>query len=237
MIKSTLLQSEFARRFNRINSGSKRYISPPEVDSFLNEAYLMFFENRASLYKTSILARKELGILEEKEVPLTLEKFNDLSVFGEIPENFYKLLRVEVKAKCLDDCPEIRLKASEVKNHEIYEALTDVNWTPSYNYAETYFEIAGNKLIVYHNNVLEITQANIDYLRKPKPIHTPSLAFNGSYVDGSGNLISADSNLEIDDYRKIVDLAVLIASRDITDVQEYESQLSKILQTETIYIQ
>lgn len=236
MIKSTLLQSEFARRFNRINSGSKRYISPPEVDSFLNEAYLLFFENRASLYKTSVLARKELGILEEKEIPLTLQSFNDLSVYGEIPTNFYKLLRVEAKAKC-DSCPEIRIKASEVKNHEIYEALTDVNWTPSYNYAETYFEISGNKLIVYHNNAFELTEVNIDYLRKPKPIHTPSLAYNGSYIDGSGNLVSTDSNLEIDDYRKIVDLAVLIASRDITDTQEYESQLSKILQTETIYIQ
>lgn len=235
MIKATKLQSEFVRRFNRINSGASRYISPPEIDSFLNEALEIFFENRAALYKTSSLAKEELRILEEKSVCFEPQSFDSRSVYFEIPDNFYKLLRVESFIQCAG-CPEISARTQEIKNNDLAEALTDPNWKPSYNYAETFSEIAGNKIIVYHNNAFEINQVCIDYIRKPKAVAAPSLSFNGSYIDGSGDLISVDSDLELDVGRKIADLAVLIASRDITDIEEYQSQLDKILKTETIYI-
>lgn len=235
MTKTTLLQSEFSRRFNRINSASSRYISPPEVDSFLNEALLIYFENKAPLYKTSLLAREELRVLEEKNICFSCNKYDDRSVYFKIPENFYKLLRVEASIKC-EDCPEIRATTSELKNHDIDYALRDVNWKPSYNYATTYFEISNDKIIVYHDGNFEVTKTCIDYLRKPKAIAAPSLAYGGSYVNGAGELISSDSDLEIPPYRKIVDLAVLIASRDIMDPQEYQSQFNKIVHTESIYL-
>jgi hypothetical protein len=235
MVKSTLLQSEFARRFNRINSGSSRYISPPEVDSFLNEAIQAIFENRAPLYKTSSLAREELRVLEEKNKCFECQEYDDRSVYFKIPEKFYKLLRVEASIKC-DDCPEIRARTQELKNHEIYDALNDVNWEPSYSYSETYFEISKDIIIVYHKGKFDVTKVCIDYLRRPTLIATPSMAYGGSYINGSGELISVDVNLELPEYRKIVDLAVLIASRDITDLEEYESQYKKIVSLETVYI-
>lgn len=235
MIKTTKLHSEFTRRFNRINSGSQRFISPPEIDLFLNEALEIFFENRVALYKTSDLAREELGPLEEKNICFTCQKFDSRSDYFTLPEKFYKLLRVEAFIKC-DDCPELAAHTQIITNHDIAEALTDPNWKPSYNYKETFAEMSGDKIITYHNNAFDITKVCIDYIRRPNRIYAPSLSFNGSYIDGSGDIISVDSDLELKTDRKIVDLAVLIASRDILDVEEFQTQLEKILQTERIYI-
>ena len=235
MIKSTKLQSEIVRRINRINSGAQRYVSPPEIDSYINEALWIFFENRAPLYKTSNLAREELRVLEEKNICFSCQEFDDRSVYFTIPENYYKILRVESFIKC-DECPLISANTQEILNHDVSTILTDPNWAPSYNFAETYYEISGDKIIVYHNNAFEIDQVCIDYIRKPKPVYTPSLAYGGSYIDGNGDLISADSDLELDVERKIADLAALIISRDLTDVPEFQSQMEKILQTEKIYI-
>jgi len=235
MPKSTLLSSEFTRRMNRINSGRGKYISPPEVDSYLNEALSIYFENRVALYKTSLLAKQELGVLEEKHKSFSVSAFDDRSVYADMPEDFYKLLRVEAKIQC-DGCPEIYARVHEVTNHKVSEALTDPNWEPSYNYAETFCERVGNKIIVYHKGNFTVNNIYVDYVRKPKPIYTPSLSLNGSYVDGSGDVISQDSDCELDNYRKIVDIACLVASRDLTDSEEFQSQLAKILQTETVYI-
>lgn len=235
MTKSTKLQSEFVRRFNRINSGSQRYVSAPEIDSYLNEALQMFFENRVPLYKTSNLAKQELRILEEKNICFSCQQFDNRSVYFELPENYYKILRAEAFIQC-PECPEISANTQEIMNHDVSEILRDPNWIPSYNYAETYYEMAGNKVIIYHNNAFEINRVCIDYLRKPKPIATPSLAYNGSYIDGNGDLISVDSDLELDVERKIADLAVLIAARDLSDFPEFQSQAEKIMQTERIYI-
>jgi hypothetical protein len=234
MIKSTELQFEFTRRFNRINSGGKRYISPPVVDSYLNEGQDIFFENRAGVYKTSPLAKEDLRVLEEKQKCFSVKKFDDRSDYIVLPKNFYKILRVEAKISC-PTCPTISAKVHEIINHDLAEALIDPNWKPSYNYAETFYEIAGDELIIYHNGEFKIEEVCIDYLRKPNKIYTPSLTPDKSYVSASGELISSDSDCELNQGRKIVDIAVLIASRDLTDVPEYEMQLQKILHLEKVY--
>lgn len=239
-IKATQLHYDFIRKFNRINSASGRYISVAERDSYLTEAYHIYFENRAALVDVNPLVRNDLRQFEIKRECITPSRNNGESSFIPYPENFYSLLRTATIAST-DECGEEKeLLTHKIQSDDISESLKSPFWKPSYEYEETFADEAQDGLYIYHNGVFNIIRVCIDYLKKPGVIRAPSLAINGNYIDANGETVTQDVDLELDStfaWRKITDIAVLIAARDVSDVQEFESQLGKILRVESLYTQ
>lgn len=240
MISASQLHYDFRRKFNRINSASGRYISVGEIDSYLTEALYIYFENRVAIAETNPLVRNDLRQYEVKKVPLKLSGKDSKCKFAKYPKDFYQLLRTNVRATGTD-CKEVRdLITHIIKSDDISESLVSPFWKPSIDWEETFADEAQDGLYVYHNGAFDIKEVQIDYYRKPKNIQAPSLKDVGSYVDPDGNIITTDQGLDLDStfaWRKIADIAVLVASRDVGDVTEYQSQLNKIMQVEKIHLQ
>ena len=237
-IKATQLHYDFIRKFNRINSASGRYISVAERDAYLNEGLLIYFENRVALAELNPLIRNDFRQFEHKKYCLSCTDADDKCCFAEYPDNFYRLLRTVTVADT-DICSEEKeLLTHIIQSDDITEALKSPFWSPSYDYEETIADEAGKGLYVYHNGEFNIKRVCIDYYRKPQKIAAPSLAVAGSYVDAEGNTVTQDLDLELDStfaWRKIVDIAVLLAARDVSDYPDFETQLAKILQVEKLY--
>lgn len=238
MIKARELLYEFDRRLHRIKSNFSGKISVEKKDSYLNEGLMILYENLVSKAEINSATRNELREFEEKKVSLDCDnsKFDDCCL-ATLPKGFYKLLRQTTIAK-KGDCEQRKLLTHIAQSEDLDEMLKDPYWKPSFEWEETIADEGKDGLYVFHNGEFEVTDVVIDYYRKPGKICTPSATSDGFYISASGETISKDCDLDTDDtfkWRKLVDIAVLIALRDYSDFPEYESQVSKILQVEQLH--
>lgn len=240
-ISSKKLVYDFRRKFNSINSGKNRDISLVDVVAYLNEAQEIWYENRVSLADINSKVRNDLRVFKETKVELECEDVDDKCCFSKYPDNFYKRLN-QVALSCNDCCPDfdkeiiIRINQSD----DINESRKN-----PFRQADFFFEQlngvdGGSGVYIYHDSKMEIKNIFIDYYRKPNEIHAPSLekCNNGVYYDYCGIVINKDSDFEVDATyaaNDVVDIAVLLASRDNGDFQSFQSQLAQILQTENIF--
>ncbi len=241
MIPAVRLQNEFNRKFNRIGSDYGKNLSVQEIDGFLNEAKDLILENFSVRPEFNTLVRNHLRQLEVKDhcLECKTEENKDYCVM-KFPEGFYSLLRQVALAET-SDCDEDprELLIHMVQSHKLTETLKSPNWEPSFEWEETIADEGDKGLQVWHNGKFEIKEICIDYLKFLPNIYTPSLMADGQvYEDQDGEERESDVDLKIDStylWRKIIDVALLIAQRDLSDYGEFQTQLNKILQMERMY--
>lgn len=241
MVSARQLYNEFLRRYSAVrSSNSNRDLNVVDICSYLNEGLSIFFENRAQSYEEQSFNRNELRQLEVKSLVLKpADTKKDYYVF-EFPKSYYKLLRAEALAT-RETCGDKILSVRLVRTNALNNLLKDPFWKPSYQYEETFGDEGDQGLYVYYDREdFTVKELIIDYLRHPQEIHCPScMKKDEVYETYDGKVIKKDSGLELtatDSKRKVVDLAVLCALRDTGQVDDYTSQLNKILQTETIFL-
>lgn len=238
MIKATYLHSEFNRRANRGKSDADLDFNVEQRDSYLTEAYQIWFETKIPFAETNQKIRNDLRPFEIPKHCVKAKAFDADCYTVEFPSDYYSSLNVYTIAE-KDPCGKRRLKTKILQSSDIDDALKSPNRKPSYEYEYTFAEEAGNKLYVYHDGTFKIKQVCFDYYRKPEEIRAPSLIVpEGSYLTSSGKLVSKDQDLEITSTfaaRQIVDIAVLIANGDSLDQDKFSLQLQKILQVENLY--
>lgn len=221
---------------NRRNSDFSQHIKTAEVDYYLNTAYEIWFENRVSLFEQNSKARNDLRQFEEKKVVLNCSPRDEKCCFAQYPENLYKLTRQTAKVD-KDPCGEKEIVIRIIQTDDISEAFRNPYRKPSYEYEETFAEEAGDGIMVYKGD-FEINSICIDYLRKLTPVAGPSLTKSGSYRNADNQVVSSDVDFEIDStyvWKDIVDIAVLTALRDISEVQDFQTQLNKILTLDKMF--
>lgn len=237
MIKATQAHAEFRRRIQRYGADYNARLSVPSVDSILTEAYQIWFENMAKVAEFDANVRVDLRLLEIKGKCFSCKNTSNGYVQVAYPDSLYRPLRITAKAS-KEPCGPRELIVHMKRTQELSEALKSPNWKPSYEFEETIADEGSEGLLVYHNDEFKIDKVCIDYLKKPEAIHCPSLA-GGAYTDGNGELVTKDKGIAVSNAfqsRKIVDIAVLIALRDLSSFPEYESQLKKILETDKLYL-
>lgn len=240
MIDPTAVQNHVHRKINRLNSRFSGYVGAPEIDEYINEALAVWTTNKASLPEVNSNRREELRQLEIKNNPVKFKNSGD-RVIARLPSNFLKLLNQRGRAsiKCdEDDCNNRLIKIRLVQSGEIEELLDDPNWEPSFGWGETIADEAHDGLHIWHNNKFKFDSITIDYFRKPEEVRTPSLMKEGYYTVGNTKY-TKNQGLELDQVYQvndITDLAALFILRDLSDGAEYQSQIDKILRTNTLYL-
>lgn len=235
MVESRYLHNELHRRLNRAGTNFSQKLTVDKIDSMLNEALETWVENRVRYAEVNSEFRMQLRDLEEKEVELKITKVTPKYVIAEYPKNLLKPMRHYCLAS-KDECGEKELIIRIFQTQKLSESLRDPYLDPSYEFEETIGDESRKGLYVFHNNKFKVDSVLIDYIKKPKPLATPSLTEKGFYMKG-GVKIDKDSNLELTSTyqaKDIVEIAALIAMRDTQDYAEYESQLSKILNVDKI---
>ena len=88
--------------------------------------------------------------------PLSLNNKSD-HVFGEIPEDYLQWKRVDIKAG--DDCCEgRRMNVYLAEEANLNQLLRDVSKQPSFEWAETFATLRGNKVNIYHDSKFSSSQ-------------------------------------------------------------------------------
>jgi hypothetical protein len=235
MIKPTELHYEFRRKFNRGDKEFNANVDVPDVDSYLNEAQELWFKNRVIAAQTNSEVRNDLRqFMVSKEVPTKRKSDEEYEV--EYPKEIYKLLGIEALSE-KKPCGERKLKVEIIQQDDLSELMRDPSVWPSFEYEETIAQEYSDGVILYARKDFVIKKGLLKYYRKPLKIATPSLISGGKYTNAAGEKVESDQGFEVTStfaFRNVVDIAVLNALRDYNMIQDYSTQLDKILRKDLI---
>lgn len=237
-IKATLLQSEYRKALNRLNSNLNKRVPIIDGDKYINEAIDFVFENFATKFELNSTVRNHLRQLEVKREPLKITE-KEGYIEAELPEGYYMSTR-QFGEGSVEGCDKKRLiDLYVIQTSDITNSLKDPFWKPSFEWEEALIEEAGNNLIIYPGDI-KFDKIYIDYLKKPNHIATPSKIAEGQiYKTADGRTIEKDIDFEVDStfiWRKVVRVAALNTLLDMGDVQNYQAQLQNIMTLDKIYI-
>lgn len=234
-ISSKKLVYDFRRKFNAVNSGRNQDIALVDIIAYLNEAQEIWFENRVSVAQTNQKVRNDLRVYKLDKVELSCNNVDSKCCLAVYPKDLYHRLNQLVIAS-KDCCP--NLDKEIVPRIIVSDDQNDGRKNP-YRGADFFFEQllaveAADGLLIHHDGEMVVEQVFIDYYRKPKEIHAPSLeeCDGENYYDYCGRIVTQDQDFEVDNTfagNKVVDIAVLRASRDVSDAAGFQSQLNTIL--------
>ena len=232
-IKATRFHTSFLEKANHSNSEYLQRLDTAQRDLLFNEALDIVIEALVKRTEIDSEVRNHLRLLEKKRVELNkVDSNEEFDVFA-YPDGFYKRLRQEAIAS--KECCQNHKRNLVVRvfnSDEINEARKNTNWKPSWDYEQTFADEAEKGLYVWHDGQFNIDQVYIDYFRKPKEIQAPSFESCGYYINSDGEQVSNDVDFEIDStylYRKIVDIAVLLAMRNNNEINNFKTQAETIL--------
>jgi hypothetical protein len=234
MVPGRRLYNEFNRRYRRINSSANSQLPVVDVCSFLTEAVHIYIGNLAKNVEENTEFKSILSPLEEKGKELEIVRVTSDSVIFKRPKDFFRKNIFWVKAE-REGCGEKDLDVIFIRSNALQGALRDPLWEPSFQYEETIADESNEGFHVYYKpGDFKILSARMDYIKLHGPIDVPSVVSSDEeYRNYDGQIIKRDSNLLLTDpeaARTIVDIAVLISSRDTGSVQDFQTQLSKMMQ-------
>lgn len=232
---------DFKRKFHSIVSNEENNLPLVDIIAYLNEGQEIWYENRVYVAQTNQKVRNDLRVFKKDKIPLNCEILDKKCCLARYPKNIYKRLNqlaITTKACCPDIEKEIIPRI--LQSDDLHEARKNPYRQANFFYEQLNAIETKDGLIIYHDGEMEIKSIFIDYYRKPKEIHAPSLEIcdDGVYYDYCGRIIKRDSNFEVDAtyaHNDVVNIAVLLASRDIGNITGFQLKLAEILQTQTLY--
>lgn len=233
-IKSSRLVYEFDRRFDRFTGEQKPAIRLEHKMSLLNEATQIFFENRVKLAEINSRVRDELRPLEEKERRLKVNNKSSEVAVAAIPEESFRVLRA-VATISRPGCGQKKVPVVMMATDDLTRARKNAFWRSSFEWEHILGDEGKEGLYLYHDGEFSVDEVTVDFYRRPAELHAPSMSSKKEYIDWNGVTRKKDVDLELDNtfaYRKIVDIAVLLARADIGDQRDLQVSITKILQTE-----
>lgn len=239
MVSARRLITEFDLKFDRFKSDYKKNIRNEHKLMMLNEAQDIVFEDRVKYAETNSLLRNDLRPFELKEVALTRKSSKeDYDVFA-YPPNLYKMLRQKAIVS-KPKCPNKKTLSIEInQTDDLNRGFNNPYWESSFEWEYLKGDEAGDELYVFHQSNLNIESVIIDYYRRPKTIHGASMFEDGRYTDWNGDEISFDQDMEFNTtyaFRRIVDIAILIARSNLGDLRDYKLKIEEILNKDRVTI-
>lgn len=224
---------DFKTKLNKLDSNLYRNLQIPEIDRKLNEAMFIFIKSIAEP-RTSLLPGIEMNqrtiedlrtiLVDSHPIPATT--VNNKDYFAILPEDYLYPTNINIlanKENCTDIiCEGIIRKHGD--NHE--ESPFDVS---SFEWREVNVHFVGNTIKMFTDNTFTISTLILDYLRKPKYIHNAEDFATSGYSLPNGTVFTGyqDCELPIHVHSEIVDLAVLIASGELS-AADYQLKIAKV---------
>lgn len=231
---------DFSRKFDALISGTKRNMPVVDKVAYLNEAQEIWLRAVIKIAETDNQIREDLSLLEIKNQELVLSPQEGYTI-ARLPENMLKKLNQRAIVCNESCCPgfkkEITLTVSQ--SDDIHEDRLNEFRKADFAWEQLPVDEGQGGLYIYHDKKMEVKKVVIDYYRKLKEIHAPSLVIceGPGYYDYAGVKITQDQDFELQDRyldNKIVDIAVLLAKRDKGELQDFNTRLQSLLQLDSI---
>ena len=141
----------------------------------------------------------------------------DVYVEASLPEDYLQWKRVDVLG-CNDCCSDRRMTVYLAEEANVNQLLRDEHKKPSFEWAETFATLKGNKVNIYTNGDFNINEASLVYYRQPVRIEI--LDCVNPYTGQSSNQ-EVESEFKDDIIEVIIDEAVSILAGDMESGNQF----------------
>jgi hypothetical protein len=226
-MNNNLLQLKIKQRLNKLASLDYDNIECWQIQEAFNKAQLEWtrrqlhgLNSKREAAEQSINTVDDLQILLS-QVPLSATEKDKYFETVNIPTNYLHFVRVSANAKT-DCCPKTDLSIYQVEEANIDILISDQFKGPSFEWAETFCTVFGDKVRVYTDNKFDVEDINLVYYRKPVDIQ-----FVGCVNPSTGVAYTSNVECELKDdiCEIIVDEAVAILAGDIESMNQYQREL------------
>lgn len=151
-------------------------------------------------------------------------KLRNLDLFFEslkIPDDYLHFVRMSGYASS-DCCPRRPLSIYQAEEANVDIMLSDSFKSPSFEWAETFCTIIGDKIRIYTNGLFTVHDAKLVYYRKPREIQ---IAGCTNISTGQTFVSNVECELKDDICEIIVDEAAAILAGDIESMNQYQREV------------
>lgn len=211
------LRIKIQERLNKLASSDYDNIECWQIAEAFNKAQLEWVRRQlhgGNLYKEG--DEQSTRRIDDLQILLTSTPLNGNKKQGffesrNLPADYLQYKRVSFKGSsdCCEARPFIVYLAEEA---DIDTLLRDYNTKPSFEWAETFCTMVGNRVRIYTNDEFVVENPSLMYYRMPRPVQ-----FIGCSDVATGTVFTADQTCEFKDdvAEAIVDDACAILAGDI----------------------
>jgi hypothetical protein len=227
-MNNNLLQVKIKQRLNKLGSFDYDNIECWMIQEAFNKAQLEWVRRRLhglnalkESSEQSVTVVDDLQILLV-ELPLNGNEAPKYFETDIIPANYLHFVRVSANVKN-DCCPKRALSTiyqAEEANVDIL--LADSFKSPSFEWAETFCTIIGDKIRIYTSGKFTVHDTKLVYYRKPKDIQILGCS---NISTGQTYTTNVECELKDDICEIIVDEAAAILAGDIESMNQYQREV------------
>ena len=224
-MNNNLLQIKIKQRLNKLASFDYDNIECWMIQEAFNKAQLEWVRRRLhGLNALRESAEQSVTVVDDLQILL-----NEIELKGTespkyfetnaIPANYLHFVRISAKAKT-DCCPArtfVSIYQAEEANVDIL--LGDNFKQPSFEWAETFCTILGDKVRIYTDGKFTVVDPKLVYYRKPVDIQIQGCV---NITTGQTNAANVECELKDDICEILVDEAAAILAGDIESLNQYQ---------------
>lgn len=227
-MNNNLLQIKIKQRLNKLSSFDYDNIECWQIQEAFNKAQLEWVRRRLhGLNALKESSEQSVTVVDDLQILLTdielrgaeKPKYFETTV---IPANYLHFVRIgaNVKSDCCPKRPLVSIYQAEEANVDIL--LADNFKSPSFEWAETFCTILGDKIRIYTDGKFTVEDARLLYYRKPVDIQ-----ILGCSNISTGQVYTSNVECELkDDICEIlVDEAAAILAGDIESMNQYQREV------------
>lgn len=239
MISIHQVDFEITRRLNIFSKKSATY-HRSYLDAAVNEALQIYFERMVDYAEESAKVASAISLWKTKEIRLDPVERTNLSYVFKLPENYYRN-QGEYAYVSKGSCKNRYCELHREPGFKIPSLLKNSDWQPSFEWGETIWDQAADKMHVYHGNTMSIDAVLLDYYRWPlKLISTELYPKDEIPLDPATNTpLTVNIGLEVssqESFRKVMDIFQLIIARDRNDQLDFQMEINKLLTLKNIFL-
>jgi hypothetical protein len=201
------------------------YIEPWKWCEAFNSFQVLYTRFRLKQAEREKKDVDDLNFLLTRKEYKTVNRGKYTETASVLPVDYFSWNRADIEA-VKGGCTKTSFKLYLVEEANVGMYLKNPNKAPSFEWAETLYSIAGNKVRVYTNGEFSVPVISINYYRKPKDIIIEGIE------DAKGNLIGVNQDPEFrDDITEIlIRGACAIIAGDIEYLNKYQIATQEVLQ-------
>ncbi len=226
-MNNNLLQIKIKQRLNKLGSFDYDNIECWMIQEAFNKAQLEWVRRRLhGLNALRESSEQSVTVVDDLQILLSeinLKGIESPKYFETdiIPANYLHFVRISAKAKT-DRCPPRTFSSiyqAEEANVDIL--LADSFKSPSFEWAETFCTIIGDKIRIYTSGKFTVSDTKLVYYRKPKDIQILGCT---NISTGQTFTTNVECELKDDICEILVDEAAAILAGDIESMNQYQRE-------------
>ena len=226
-MNNSTLQIKFKQRLNKLDSMDYDNIECWQISEAFNKAQIEWARRQLNGNNGSRMQPEQsITTIDDLQVLLVQRdlKLKNLDLFFEslkIPDDYLHFVRVGGYASS-DCCPKRPLSIYQAEEANADIILSDSHKSPSFEWAETFCTVMGDKIRIYSDNKFAVEDATLTYYRKPRAVQILNC------IDPANGLaFKANQTCELKDdiVEIIIDDAVSILAGDMDSTMQYQRNL------------